>query len=117
MKRFLILFTLIAFSVVSCAGQNKAVRPFTKLDFSQDEYGIGSQECNENLHSDARWEDYVDCLARKGYAYQTPQEAEKTKEEPTTNERLITAGKTAGTVLLGVTLTALYLALMFVPRK
>ena len=122
MKRSLILFILIAFSVVSCAAPSKGVRPLTKTDYGQAEYDRVWQECNnestdQDLDSDARYQAYVDCLAKNGYAYQTPQEAEKTKEEPTTKERLVTAGKTAGMVLLGVTLTALYLALMFAPRK
>jgi len=122
MERFLIFFTLIAFSVVSCAAPGKGVRPLTTTDYSQAEYDRVWRECNnestdQNLDSDARYQTYVDCLAKNGYAYQTSQEAEKTKEEPTTKERIITAGKTAGMVLLGVTLTALYLALMFAPRK
>ncbi len=122
MKRSLILFTLIAFSVVSCAAPGKGVRPLTTTDYSQAEYDRVWQECNnestdQDLDSDAQYQAYVDCLTKNGYAYQTPQEAEKTKEEPTTKERLVTAGKTAGMVLLGVTLTALYLALMFAPRK
>ena len=122
MKRYLILFTLIAFSVVSCAAPNKGVRQLTRTDHSQAEYDRVWQECNnestdQDLDSDAQYQACVDCLAKNSYAYQTPQEAEKTKEEPTTKERLITAGKTAGMVLLGVTLTALYLAVMFAPRK
>ncbi len=122
MKRFLIFFTLVAFSVVSCAGPSKGVRPLTKTDYGQAEYDRVWQECNnesadQDLDSDARYQAYVDCLTKNGYAYQTPQEAEKTKEEPTTKERLVTAGKTAGMLLLGVTLTALYFALMFAPRK
>ncbi len=122
MKSFLILFTLIAFSVVSCAGQNKEVRLFTKPDFSQDEYEKDWQECNnqsidQNPDSDTRWQAYVDCLVKKGYTDQTSQDAEKTKKEPTTKERIITAGKTAGMVLLGVIVATLDLGLMFAPRK
>jgi hypothetical protein len=122
MKRFLILFTLIAFSVVSCAGPNREMRLFTKPDFNHDEYEKDRQECNDqsfdqNLDSDARWQAYLDCLAEKGYKYQTSQDAEKTKEEPTTKERIITAGQTVGMVLLGVIVVTLYLGLMFLPRK
>jgi len=125
MKRFLILFTLIAFTVVSCAGPSKGVRPLTKTDYSQTEYDRVWEECNnestdQDLDSDARYRAYVDCLAKNGYAYQASQETDETKKEHTTKDRLITVGKTAGMVLLGVTLTALYLALMlapFAPRK
>jgi hypothetical protein len=122
MKRFLILFTLIVFVTVSCAGQNKEVKVFTKLDFSENEYQKDWQECNnqsmeQNQDSDARWQAYVDCLAKRGYTDQTSQDEEKTKEEPTTKERIISAGKTAGMVLVGVIAATLYLGLMFAPRK
>ena len=122
MKRFLILFSLVAFMAVSCAGPGKGVRPFTTTEYSQAEYDRVWRECDnestdQNLDSDARYQAYVDCVAKNGYAYQTSQEEEKTKEEPTAKDRIITAGKTAGMVLLGVTLTTLYLALMFAPRK
>jgi hypothetical protein len=119
MKRFLIFFTLIAFSVVSCAGPDKL--GWTKPDFRQDQYENDRKECidsiDKNLDSEAFGKALEECLEKKDYTYQTSQETEKTKEKPTTKEQIITAGKTAGMVLLGVTLTTLYLALMFAPRK
>jgi hypothetical protein len=72
MKRSLILFTLIVFSVVSCAGP---ARLFTKPDFSQDEYEKDREECiqsiDQDLDSDARWQAFADCLAKKGYTLNT----------------------------------------------
>lgn len=125
MKRFLVLFSLIAFVTVSCAGANKEVKLFTKPDFSEDEYQKDWQECNDqsieqNLDSDARWQAYVDCLVKKGYTYQSSQDAGETKEESATMKGIKTAGKAVGMVLLGVigaTLYVGYLALMFAPRK
>ncbi len=129
MKRFLILFTLIAFSVVSCAAPNKMAtnkvetRLFTKPEFSQEEYEKDREECNrsidENLDPHAlHWQAFADCLAKKGYTEtQTSQDVEKTKEEPTTKQRIITAGKTVGMGLLGVIVVTLYFGLMFAPRK
>jgi len=121
MKRFLILFSLIVFVAVSCAGPNKVKTGWKKPDFRQDQFENDRKECIDSIDNSLDSEDFgkalEECLEKKDYAYQTSQEAEKTKKEPTTKERIITVGKTAGMVLLGVTLTALYLALMFAPRK
>lgn len=110
---------------MSCAGPNKL--GWKKPDFRQDQFekdrnqfGNDRKECSdsiENLNSEAFGKAVEECLEKKGYTYQSTQDAEKTKEEATTKEQIISAGKTAGMVLLGVTLTALYLALMFAPRK
>ncbi len=61
MKRLLILFTLIAFVTVSCAGPSKVKVGWTKPDFSQDEYEKDQDEfffqsIEQNLDSDARWQ-------------------------------------------------------------
>jgi hypothetical protein len=129
MKRFLILFSLIAFVTVSCAGPNKANKvEWTKPDFRQDQYENDMKDCiysiDKNLNSEAFGKALEECLKNKGYTYQSSQDADETKEESTTKERIITAGKTVGKVLLGVivvtlgvTLYAGYLALMFAPRK
>lgn len=121
MKRFLILFSLVAFVTVSCAGPNKVKSGWTKPDFRHDQFESDRRECidsiGKNLDSEALGKALEECLEEKDYTYQTSQEEEKNKKERTTKEQIVTAGKTAGMVLLGVTLTALYLALMFAPRK
>jgi hypothetical protein len=119
MKRFLILSILIVFLTVSCAGPNKV--GWKKPDFRQDQFENDRKECGDsidkNLNSEAFGKALEECLAEKGYKYQTSQEAEKTKEEPTTKKLIITVGKTVGMVLLGTILVTLYLGLMFLPRK
>jgi len=119
MKRFLILSILIVFLTVSCAGPNKV--GWTKPDFRKDQFENDRKECSDsidkNLNSEAFGKALEECLAEKGYKYQTSQDAEKTKKEPTTKELIITAGKTVGMVLLGTIVATLYLGLMFLPRK
>jgi len=124
MKRFLILSILIVFLTVSCAGPSKVKVSWTKPDFRQDQFENDRKECVESidtsLDSEAFGKALEECLDKKGYTYQSTQDVEKTKEEPTTKERIITAGKTVGIVLLGVTAVALYLgyySLMFLPKK
>ncbi len=124
MKRFLILSSLIAFVTVSCAGPNKVKVGWTKPDFPQDQFENDRKECihsfDKNLDSEAFGKVLEECLEKEGYTYHPSQEAEKTKEEPTTKEQLITGGKTAGMVLLGVIAATVYVAhigSMFLPRK
>ena len=118
MKRLLILFILIVFVTVSCAGPSK-VR-WTKPDFSQDKFEKDRKECiqsmGQNLDSEVFGIALEECLAGKGYTYQTPQDAQETKEEPTTKDKIITVGKAVGKVLLGVVVVTLYLGLMALPR-
>ncbi len=119
MKRLLILFILIASVVVSCGGPNKVGR-WTKPDFSQDKIEKDRKECiqsiDQNLDSEVFGIALEECLAGKGYTYQTPQDAQETKEEPTTKDKIITVGKAVGKVLLGVVVVALYLGLMALPK-
>lgn len=80
MKRSLILFTLIAFATVSCAGSTKA--GWTKPDFRpeesrkdrEEEFRIDRIECiqsiDRNLVSEAFGKALEECLAEKGYQYQ-----------------------------------------------
>jgi len=127
MKRFLILFILIVFVTMSCAGPNKVKVGWTKPDFLQDQFENDRKECidsiDKNLNSNAFGKVLEECLGKKksvlkkSYTYESTQDAEKTKEEPTTKERIITAGKTVGIVLLGITVATLYYGLMFAPRK
>ncbi len=99
MKTFLVLFILISFVTVSCAGPNKA--GWTKRDFRQDKFEKDREECieklNNNLYSYSQTSGVVDdCLAMKGYQYQ-PQ-----SESPPDNEKTKPAevAKTVGKVLL-----------------
>jgi len=106
MKRFLILFTLIAFSAVSCAGSNKEVGLFTKPDFSQDEYEKDRDDCfiqsiDQNQDSDDRWPAFVNCLEKKGYEFK------KAEEPPSGNK--VTA-KDIGLIALLIVLSPLILA-------
>ncbi len=124
MRTFLILFILIVFLTVSCAGPNKVgtnkvgTRLFTKPDFSQDEYEKDREECNrsidENLDSHAiHWQAFVDCLAKKGYTDQTSQDAEETKGEFTKAEEPPSGNKvlaTAGAIALLIVLSPLIIA-------
>jgi hypothetical protein len=67
MKRFLILFTLFAFSVVSCAGPSK-VR-WTKPDFRQDQFEKDREDCIQAVKDDPEQKMIVEeCLTKKGYA-------------------------------------------------
>jgi hypothetical protein len=105
-KRFLILFILIAYSVVGCAGQNKEVMVFTKPDFSQDEYAKDRYECfiqsiNQIQGSDDRWSAFADCLEKKGYEFK------KAEEPPIGNK--VTA-KDIGLIALLIVLSPLILA-------
>ena len=71
MKRFLILFVLIAFVTVGYAGPNKV--GWTKPDFRQDQFENDRNECNDsidtNLVSEAFGKALEECLAQKGYKY------------------------------------------------
>ena len=124
MKRFLILFILIVFVTMSCAGPSKVKVSWTKPDFRQDQFEIDRKECidsiDKNLNSNAFGKVLEECLGKKGYTYESTQEADETKKESTTKERIKTAGKVVGMVLVGViavTLYAGYIGLMFAPRK
>jgi len=101
MKRFLILFSLIAFVTVSFAGPNKKVRAFTKPNFSQDEYDKDRDECfaqsiEQNQDSDAR--SIVNCLENKGYEFKKAEEPPK--EPPSAKEVLVGVGVIALVIVL-----------------
>jgi len=69
MKRFLILFIVIAYSVVGCAGSNK----WTKPDFDPGDFETDREECiqsiDQNLVSEAFGKALEECLVEKGYKY------------------------------------------------
>ena len=71
MKRFLILFILVVFVTVSCAGPNKVGG--TKPTFN-DEFVKGRWECiqsiDSNQDSEAFGKALKECLAKKGYKRQ-----------------------------------------------
>jgi hypothetical protein len=113
MKRFLVLFTLIAFSVVSCAGPNKVKVGWTKPDFRQDEFERDRKDCfqtyDNSLDPDPFGWVVDECLAKKGYKYETPAESPPDREDTAT-----TVGKVLlviGVVVVFVSLAAVYVAL------
>jgi hypothetical protein len=74
MKRFLILFILIVFAAESYAGPGNA-----RWMVSQDEFEKDRKECIESidkiLSSEAFGKGLEECMAKKGYQYQPPQNA------------------------------------------
>ena len=76
MKRFLILFTLVAFLVTSCAGTNKVrwARPGSDLrqeEFEKDRAGC-VQSIDQGLDSEAFGQALEECLGWQGYKYESP---------------------------------------------
>ena len=71
MKRFLILFTLIAFVTVSCAGPNKV--GWTKPGFRQDQFENDRKDCIDSIDkclvSDPFGNALEECLAKKDYSF------------------------------------------------
>lgn len=102
MKRFLILFIVIAFSVEGYAGSNK----WTKPDFDPGNFETDREECiqsiDQNLVSEAFGKALEECLGEKGYEYQ------KTEyKAPQTNKLT-----TVETILLGVVMIPLVAAFL-----
>ena len=98
MKRFLILFVLIAFVTAGCAGP-QVKYGWTKPDFSQEQFEKDRQECIDSIDRDGlSSEDFQkafdECFVKKGY--ERPQEEKK--EYPTGVK--ILAGVAAGVALV-----------------
>jgi hypothetical protein len=83
MKRFLILFTLIAFVTVSWAEPNKW--GWTKPDFSQDQYEKDRKECIESIDNDLNSEAFgkalEQCLQKEGYEFKKAEEPQVTAKD------------------------------------
>ncbi len=76
MKKFLILFTLVAFWGTSCAGTSKVrwARPEGDLrqeEFERDRAGC-VQSIDQNLDSEAFGQALEECLGWQGYKYESP---------------------------------------------
>jgi len=76
MKRFLILFTLVAFLVTSCASTNNVrwARPGNDLrqeEFEKDRAGC-VQSIDQGLDSEAFGQALEECLGWQGYKYESP---------------------------------------------
>ncbi len=102
MKRFLILFILIVFLTVGCAGPNKV--GWTKPDFRQDQFENDRKECRdsiENLNSEAFGKTLEECLQKRGYEF-------KKAEEPSSGKKV--TAKDIGIVALLIALSPLILA-------
>ena len=75
MKRFLILFSLIAFVLVSCAGPNKVGLTRRGSDFRQNEFEKDCKECMETAKKEESYSqtsgvfDY--CMFTKGYEFKS----------------------------------------------
>jgi len=93
MKRFLILFTLIAFVSVSCAGPSKVKVSWTQPDFRQDQFENDRKECidsiDKNLNSNAFGKALEECLEKKGYEFKSVEEIEKPPKPPSTGELVL----------------------------
>ena len=119
MKRFLILFSLIAFVTVSCAGPNKVKVGWTKPDFCQDEFEKDCKECMESANKEESYSqtsgvfDY--CMFKKGYEYQPQSKFSYVKKgtankEDTGDEK--DTAKTVGKVLLVAAVIVVGVSLM-----
>jgi hypothetical protein len=106
MKRLLILFILISFVTVSCAGRQVKYR-WTKPDFiSQEQFEKDRQECIDSIDRDGLssvdfQKAFDECFAKKGY--ERPQE----KEYPIGVKILVGVGIVAVVVVAGAALAAL----------
>lgn len=95
MKRFFILFILILFVTVSCAGQKK----WTKPDFRQDQFEKDREDCIQAVEEDPEQKISVEeCLTKRGYESDSKTTSEKEKS------KTLKAAKTVGEVLLITTL-------------
>ncbi len=101
MKRILILFILIVFVTVSCAGQKK----WTKPDFHQDEFEKDREECLQAVKNDPQAAlTFEECLAKKGYESELEPSSDKGKA------KTAEIAKTAGKVLLVTAVVAVVVA-------
>ncbi len=84
MRRFLIVFTLIAFLTVSCAGPT--VHRQAEWVMGPDKFGKDWKECSEsvgkNLNSEAFGKAIEECLEKKVYGYETSTNALR-RDRPT----------------------------------
>jgi hypothetical protein len=121
MKRFLILFTLIAFSVVGCAGPSKVKVGWTKPDFRQDQFEKDREECMETANKEESYSqtsgvfDY--CMFKKGYEYQPQLQFESSFDKKDTAYKEDTGDakdilKTVVKVMGGIVVITLYGALL-----
>ena len=85
MKGLLILLILIVFVTVSYAGPSMNKVGWRKADFNQKQFDKDRKQCIEsldkNLDSETLGKSLEECLAKKGYKYQTSQDAERDREE------------------------------------
>ncbi len=114
MKRFLILFSLIAFVTVSCAGPNKVGWTKRGKDFRQDEFEKDWKECMETANKEESYSqtsgvfDY--CMAKKGYEYQPQSESIFDKKDKGIVE-------TVGIILLTYALIVVFVPLMLLAHS
>ena len=104
MKRLLILFTLMTYALVGCAGPSR----WTKPDFHQGTLEKDREECSQsidqNLSPEAFGKALEECLAQKGYKYHEVEVKSERNKSPTAKTVLLSAliitGTAAGIALL-----------------
>jgi hypothetical protein len=67
-KRLLILFILVTYSVVGCAGANRAAKP----DGPPGDIEKDREECMQSIDKNG-YHTFTDCLAKKGYKLKSNQ--------------------------------------------
>jgi cytochrome c-type biogenesis protein CcmH/NrfG len=103
MKRFLILFVLIAFVIVSCAGPQVKYK-WTKPDFSQEQFEKDHEDCIQAVKDDPEQKMSVEeCLAKKGYESET-------ETPPDKESKTVETAKTFGKGVLITTLVVVVIA-------
>jgi hypothetical protein len=110
-KRFLILSSLIAFVTVSCAGPNKTGWTKPGFPFYRDQFEKDRKQCiqtlGNSLDSEAFGKALEECLAKKGYTYETVTESSFDKKDTAEAEA-------ANKVLLGIAVAVVLVALIAV---
>jgi hypothetical protein len=78
MKKFLILFILISFVTVSCAGP-QVKYGWTKPDFSEEQFEKDRQECIDSIDRGGL-KSYDECFVKKGYELAPPASRDQNPE-------------------------------------
>jgi hypothetical protein len=98
------LFTLIAFSVVSCAGPNKSGWTRRDGDFRQDKFEEDRKRCVQFIDQDPNSEGFEQalkqCLARKGYNHEATDLGDEDKQKLKTLEKVLLISACVGLIVL-----------------
>ena len=103
MKRILVLFILIVFVTVGCAGPNKV--GWTKPNFNPDQFKKDREDCIEAVKVDPEQKlTLEECLTQKGYESEPEPSSEKEKS------KTAEVAKTTGKVILVTTVVVVGVA-------